>query len=141
MFIQIRENLNPVQTHKEIAMKWFIKVVKNFAVFKGRASRREYWMFILFFILFSLVLAFIDGLIGTFDPVSGFGLLSGLFALLMLLPNIAVTVRRLHDTGRSGLWALAFVIPILNLVLFIFMLLPSSYGDNKYGPDPHESYA
>ncbi|GAB7023266.1 DUF805 domain-containing protein [Salidesulfovibrio brasiliensis] len=122
-------------------MKWFIKVVKNFAVFKGRASRREYWMFILFFILFSLVLAFIDGLIGTFDPVSGFGLLSGLFALLMLLPNIAVTVRRLHDTGRSGLWALAFVIPILNLVLFIFMLLPSSYGDNKYGPDPHESYA
>lgn len=122
-------------------MKWFIKVVKNFAVFKGRASRREYWMFILFFILFSLVLAFIDGLIGTFDPVSGFGLFSGLFALLMLLPNIAVTVRRLHDTGRSGLWAIAFVIPILNLVLFIFMLLPSSYGDNKYGPDPHESYA
>ena len=94
-------------------MEWYLKVLKNYSVFNGRARRKEYWMFCLFNIIFSYFLGFIDGSTGTMDMDSGYGLLSGIYTFAVLLPSIAVTVRRMHDVGRSG-WFQA--IPLINLV-------------------------
>lgn len=85
-------------------MEWFIKVVKSVS-FRGRARRKEYWMFVLFAIVFSLLLGLLDGLLGTYSEARGIGLLGTLFALAILVQSIAAGVRRLHDTGRSG-WGL-----------------------------------
>lgn len=119
-------------------MKYFIDVVKKYAVFSGRARRAEYWYFGLFYLIFSIVLTIIDGATGMLDMESGMGVLSSIFALALLVPSIAVTIRRLHDTGRSGWWLLPLVlIPILGwLVMLVFMIFGSQEGENKYGPNP-----
>ena len=84
-----------------------------------------------------MVLGFVDGLTGNFDPASGYGLLSGIYTLSVLIPGIAVGVRRLHDTGRTGWWLLIILIPLIGaLVLLYFMILDSNSGSNKYGDDP-----
>ena len=83
-------------------MNWYLEVLKKYAVFDGRAQRAEYWYFVLFSIIISIVLGFIDFSIGTFDEKAGVGLLSGIYALAVFIPSIAVGVRRLHDTNRSG---------------------------------------
>lgn len=80
-------------------MNWYIDVIKKYATFKGRARRKEYWYFILVNVLISFALAFVDGLTGTLDTETGYGLLSGIYTLAVLLPSISVTVRRLHDTN------------------------------------------
>ena len=118
-------------------MNWYLEVLKKYAVFDGRARRMEYWMFILFNLIISVVLVIIDSLIGTVIRQAGFGLLQGLYDLAVLLPSIAVTVRRLHDTGRTGWWILIGLIPVIGgIVLLIFMLLDSEPGENQYGPNP-----
>ncbi len=118
-------------------MNWYLEVLKKYAVFSGRARRKEYWMFILFNIIITAVLALIDSLIGTVIRQAGFGLLQGLYSLAVLLPTLAVTVRRLHDTGRTGWWILIGLIPVIGgIVLLIFMLLDSEPGENQYGPNP-----
>lgn len=119
-------------------MKYFIDVVKKYAVFSGRARRAEYWYFGLFYLIFSIVLTIIDGATGMLDMESGMGVLSSIFALALLIPSIAVTIRRLHDTGRSGWWLLPLaLIPILGwLVMLVFMIFGSQEGENKYGPNP-----
>ena len=118
-------------------MNWYLEVLKKYAVFDGRARRQEYWMFILFNIIITAVLALIDSLIGTVIRQAGFGLLQGLYDLAVLIPSIAVTVRRLHDTGRTGWWILIGLIPVIGgIVLLIFMLLDSEPGENQYGPNP-----
>ena len=118
-------------------MNWYLEVLKKYAVFDGRARRMEYWMFILFNIIITAVLALIDSLIGTIIRQGGFGLLQGLYDLAVLIPSIAVTVRRLHDTGRTGWWILIGLIPVIGgIVLLIFMLLDSEPGENQYGPNP-----
>ena len=83
-------------------MSWYLEVLQKYAVFDGRARRKEYWVFLLINILVSVVLIAIDNLIGTFSPQVGVGLLQGLYSLAVLIPSLAVTVRRLHDTGRTG---------------------------------------
>ena len=119
------------------ALSWYLEVLKKYAVFSGRARRKEYWMFLLINVLISVVLIAIDGLIGTFSPQTGFGLLQGLYSLAVLIPSIAVTVRRLHDTGRSGWWILIALIPFIGaIVLLIFMALDSEPGANQYGLNP-----
>ena len=118
-------------------MNWYLEVLKKYAVFDGRARRMEYWMFILFNLIISVVLVIIDSLIGTIIRQAGFGLLQGLYDLAVLIPSIAVTVRRLHDTGRTGWWILIGLIPVIGgIVLLIFMLLDSEPGENQYGPNP-----
>ena len=94
-------------------MNWYLEVLKKYAVFGGRARRKEYWFFALFNMIFALVLAFIDGMVGTFDPETGYGVLSGIYCLAVLIPGIAVTFRRLHDTDRSGWWWLIVFIPLV----------------------------
>ncbi len=117
-------------------MNWYIEVLKKYAVFSGRARRKEYWMFFLFNIIISFVLGFIEGLAGL--P----GALSGLYSLAVLIPGIAVSVRRLHDTNRSGWWLLIGLVPFIGaIVLLIFMLQDGQPGDNRYGPNPKDSEA
>tara|TARA_B100000965_G_C19156835_1_gene568532 strand:+ start:58 stop:426 length:369 start_codon:yes stop_codon:yes gene_type:complete len=113
------------------------EALKNYADFNGRARRKEYWLFYLFVILGYIVTAVIDLMTGTLDEMSGVGILSGLFFLGVIIPNLAVTIRRLHDQDRSGWWILIGVIPLVGpLVLFVFMCLPGTTGDNRFGADP-----
>lgn len=118
-------------------MDWYLGVLKQYAVFKGRARRKEYWFFILFNLIASLVLTGVDFMTGSLDAELGMGLLSGLYSLAVLIPSLAVTVRRLHDTGRTGWWLLIGLIPLIGaIVLLVFMLLDSQPGDNEYGAHP-----
>ncbi|WHX47863.1 DUF805 domain-containing protein [Paenibacillus woosongensis] len=112
-------------------MEWYLKVLKNYVGFEGRARRKEYWMFILFNMIASLVLGFIGGLIGL-DTI-----LSYIYSLAVLLPSLAVAIRRLHDTGRSGWMILLSFIPLVGaIILIVFMCQDSEPGDNKYGFNP-----
>jgi len=121
-------------------MKWFLDVLKNkYATFEGRARRQEYWYYVLFYVLAIVALAIIDRITGTFSKEAGIGLLSGLFVLATIVPTIAVTVRRLHDTDRSGWWVLLELVPIIGgLVLLVFTLLDSQPGTNRFGANPKD---
>jgi len=105
-------------------MNWYLEVLKKFAVFNGRARRKEYWMFILFNTMFSIVFSLVDTLL------IGNEITSNLYSLVVLVPSIAVGIRRMHDVGKSGWFIL---IPIYNLIL---ALREGDKGDNEYGKDP-----
>jgi uncharacterized membrane protein YhaH (DUF805 family) len=116
-------------------MNWYLEVLKKYAVFEGRARRKEYWFFVLFNVLISIALGFIDRLTGNVDPETGIGILSGIYALGVMIPGMAVSVRRLHDTGRSGWWLLITFVPVIGaIVFFYFMVLDSNPESNEYGP-------
>lgn len=111
-------------------MEHFTNALKNhYADFNGRATRTQYWMFILFYIIFYIVAGVIDSFI------TG-GLLTLVFALGMLIPSIAIAARRLHDTGRTGWWQLIALIPVIGTIVLIVFLVLDSEGDNQYGPNP-----
>ena len=118
-------------------MSWFLAALGKYATFAGRARRREYWFFFLFYLLIYFALSIVDGLFGAFDTERGVGLLSGVFALGMLLPSLAVGARRLHDIGRSAWWLLISLVPLVGLlVLMAFALKDGDPGPNAYGPSP-----
>lgn len=118
-------------------MNWFLVALKKYATFSGRAQRAEYWYFVLFYILIFIGLSFIDGVMGSFSSEAGMGFLGGLLTLGLLIPSIAVGVRRLHDTGRSGWWLLLALIPLVGaIVLLVFTVQDSEAGANSYGPNP-----
>lgn len=95
-------------------------------------------MFVLFNILIAIVLAILDTLLG-FTTESGFGVLGLIYALAILIPGIAVAIRRLHDTGRSGWWILIGLVPLIGfIVLLVFYVQDSIPGDNEYGPNPKQ---
>jgi uncharacterized membrane protein YhaH (DUF805 family) len=120
-------------------MNWYLQALKKYADFSGRARRREYWFFVLFNIIISVVLSVCDAVMGTYNAAVGIGILTGIYTLAVLIPGIAVSVRRLHDTGRSGWWLLIVLVPLVGaLVLLIFMLIDSQPGQNAYGPSPKE---
>ncbi|MGZ4969956.1 MAG: DUF805 domain-containing protein [Methylobacter sp.] len=113
-------------------MSWYLEVLKKYAVFQGRAGRKEYWMFNLFNIIIAMAIGFVTGLV---EAVFGMGTIlsnaaSVIYSLGILVPGIAVSIRRMHDLGRSGWWIL---FPVVNL---IFMFFDSQPGDNEYGPNP-----
>ncbi|MGM0461304.1 MAG: DUF805 domain-containing protein [Fibrobacterota bacterium] len=114
-------------------MEWFIKAVQQFSDFEGRARRREYWFFVLFYILFALAAMGIDDLLGT-------GMMLYTFYVLALFPPaLAVQVRRLHDTGKSGWMILIAFIPVIGYLWLLFLLVQDSTpGENAYGPNPKE---
>ncbi|MDD1784311.1 DUF805 domain-containing protein [Enterovibrio sp. ZSDZ35] len=122
-------------------MDWYIGVLKKYVQFNGRARRKEYWMFLLFNILISLTLSFVDEYFGTFDPARGIGTIGLVYAALVFLPTLAVTVRRLHDTNRSGWWALVGLIPLGVFVLLALQAIQGDKGDNRFGADPKGSQA
>lgn len=125
--------------NKGEGMNWYLEALKKYAVFSGRARRKEYWYFILFSVIMIIPLAVIDSVTGTFNAKVGTGLLGAIYMLAMWLPMIAVTVRRLHDTGRKDWWLLIGLVPLIGfIVLFVFMVQDSHQGTNQYGPDPKE---
>lgn len=118
-------------------MNWYIHVLKNYAVFKGRARRQEYWYFFLINVIISIALSLIDSAMGNPGAGEGAGILGTIYSLAILVPSIAVGVRRLHDTGRSGWWMLLGLIPIIGaLVLIYFFVQDSHPGSNEYGLNP-----
>ena len=123
-------------------MNWYLQALKKYATFSGRARRKEYWMYILFYVLILLALTIVDGLIGTRIADAGLGILTAIYALAVLIPTLAVTVRRLHDTGRSGWWILIQLIPLVGVfILLYFLVSDSNPGQNAYGPSPKEGEA
>ncbi|WP_257275654.1 DUF805 domain-containing protein [Endozoicomonas sp. SESOKO4] len=110
-------------------MEYFIDAFRKYAEFNGRASRKAYWMYYLFYLLFYLVA-------GGLDAFGGAGLFSVLYCLAVLVPGIAVTARRLHDTGRSGWWQLIYLIPVIGWIVMLVFLLQDSQPDNEYGNQP-----
>ena len=109
----------------------------QFVGFSGRARRSEFWYFALFTFLVGIVTSVVDAILGTdYDTGSG-GLVNTLVSLVLLLPSLAVAVRRLHDTGRSGWWLLIGIIPIIGwIILIVWYCKDTTPGDNQYGPDP-----
>ena len=104
-------------------MNYYLKVLRNYATFSGRARRSEYWYFVLFNAIISFVFGFVCGLMQVPE-------LANLYTLAVFIPSIAVGVRRMHDVGKSG-WFL--LIPIYNLILAV---TDGENGENQYGPDP-----
>ena len=122
-------------------MEWYLKVMRdNYANFNGRARRKEYWMFTLFYILLVLACAFALALLVATGPYSLTILVAIIFITVILahvVPSIALSVRRLHDVGLSGWFLLLAFIPYIgNLIIFVFSVIEGNKGTNKYGPDP-----
>ena len=113
-------------------MDWYLDVLKNrYATFDGRARRTEYWMFCLVNMVITVVLALVEGFI------NDSGMISTLYSLAVLIPCIALGVRRLHDTNRSGWWLLLAFVPLIGvLVLLFFMIIDSTPGQNQFGENP-----
>jgi len=108
-----------------------LMVFKNYAGFQGRARRKEYWMFALFNVIISIIFSVLDS-VANLNQI-----LTGLYSLVILIPSLAVGVRRLHDTGRSGWWLLIGLIPFIgSIILIVFFCLDSQENDNQYGSNP-----
>ena len=111
-------------------MNYFLDPLKKYADFTGRASKTEYWMFILFYTLIYIVLIAID-------YATGMGVLSLIFSLALLVPSVSVATRRLHDIDRSGWWQLIVLIPLIGIiVILVFMAQDSDPDANRYGDKP-----
>ena len=120
-------------------MNWYLKVIRQYADFSGRARRKEYWMFVLFNVIFAILALSLDVVLGTAMEASFFGVFYGLYCLFVLLPALAVGVRRLHDTGRSGWWILISFIPVIGGIwYFVLMVLDGDPGENQYGENPKQ---
>lgn len=118
-------------------MSWFLLALRKYATFEGRSRRSEYWYYVLFYLLIVFVLSMLDALFDTDSEVQGIGLLSGVFSLVMLVPTLAVTCRRLHDTGRSGWWQLIAFVPVIGtIVLIVFLARDSEQAVNEHGGNP-----
>lgn len=114
-------------------MNWYLEALMKEEAFSGRARRKEYWMFTLLNSVIVFGLSLIDELIGS--P----GVIGALYSVAVLIPSIAVSVRRLHDTDRSGWWLLIAFIPIVGIILLlIFMVQDSKSGQNQYGDNPKD---
>ena len=118
-------------------MEWATLPLKRYAEFTGRSRRKEYWMFFLLCLVVALVIGFVEGLLGLNGMIGPYGPISTLFLLAILIPSIAVGIRRLHDTDRSGWWIFISLIPLIgSIVLLVFEVLPGTPGSNRFGPDP-----
>jgi uncharacterized membrane protein YhaH (DUF805 family) len=118
-----------------LTVQWYLKVLRQYSDFSGRARRAEYWMFTLVSVIISVILVAVDAVFGL--DVGGFGLLSLIYSLAVLLPCFAVGARRLHDIGRTGWWQLIQLIPLIGaIVLTVFFATDGHREANAYGPDP-----
>ena len=117
--------------HNEFT-KWFLMCVQNkYADFTGRARRKEYWMYALVYVILWIIVTGIEGLLG-FSPF-----LTGILGLALLVPSLAVGVRRLHDVGKSGWWLLVGLVPILGALYLLYLAVSDSQPDsNRWGPNP-----
>ena len=122
----------------------YLGVLSNYVGFRGRATRTEYWMFVLASLIVSIVVGIVGRVLGLTigEGIGATNILSLVYTLAVLLPSIAVMVRRFHDAGYSGWMALLILIPLIGLIaVIVFMILPSQRGDNRHGPDPRGAVA
>ena len=103
----------------------FINTLKSYSDFASRTGRNDYWMFMLFYVVVSVATGIVDSILGIL-------LVNSIYSLVMLVPLVAATTRRLHDTGRSGLWQLLVFIPVLGLLVLIWFLAQESDGENEF---------
>jgi uncharacterized membrane protein YhaH (DUF805 family) len=111
-------------------MNWYLKVLKQYVDFNGRARRTEFWMFVLFNIIFALVATGLDYATGLI------GVISGLYSLAVLLPGLAVSVRRLHDVGKGGGWIFISLVPLIGGIWLLVLMFTDGEGDNRFGANP-----
>lgn len=117
-------------------MEWFKKCMNQYADFSGRARRKEYWMFSLFYFLFIIGTLIVDGILMSVVGLS-VPLITILFMLAMAVPSLSVMVRRLHDTDRSGWWFLVTFIPFVgSFILLFFLCVDGTAGENRFGESP-----
>lgn len=110
-------------------MKHYLDALRKYNVVRGRATRKDYWMFLLFNMLISFVIGAVEGLL-RMDS----GIISTLYSLAIIFPNICLCTRRLHDVDKSGWWQLAVIVPFLNLYFFYLLWFKAGTpGSNKYG--------
>jgi uncharacterized membrane protein YhaH (DUF805 family) len=122
-------------------MNWYLESLKKYTVFKGRSCRKEYWYFTLFNILFTIGFGVLDQLMGNFVSSPGYGPLSTTYTLAVIIPGIAVSVRRLHDTGKSGWWFMITIVPVIGLLVFLyFAALESDPEVNEYDEPLNPDY-
>jgi|SRR5664279_3025159 len=114
-------------------MHWYLQVLKNYALFTGRARRSEYWYFVLGNVVIGFVLGILDAVL---RKIIGIGPLGMIYGFAVLIPGVAVSIRRLHDTDRSGWWLLLGLVPLVGLVLIVFLAEDSNAGTNRYGQNP-----
>ncbi len=120
-------------------MNWYLKVLKQYADFNGRARRKEYWMFVLFNMIFAIFAMILDNVLGLTAGELPYGVFYFLYALVVLIPGLAVSVRRLHDIGKSGWMFLISLIPLIGGIwLLVLMVTDSNSSENEYGPNPKE---
>jgi uncharacterized membrane protein YhaH (DUF805 family) len=120
-------------------MNWYLLVLKKYADFNGRARRKEYWMFVLFNIIFAVAAMIVDNLLGLTFGAIGYGVVYMLYALATLIPGLAAGVRRLHDIGKSGWMILIALIPIIGAIwLIVLMVTDGEPGANQYGSNPKQ---
>lgn len=128
-------------------MNWYLEVLKKYSVFSGRARRKEYWMFFLFNLIFAVLAMIIDNVLGTtFKMGYGeipmtlpYGYVYVLYLLAVFIPGLAVSVRRLHDVGKSGWMILISLIPFIGVIwLLVLVCTDSQPGENKYGSNPKQ---
>ena len=146
-------------------MNWYLLAFKKYATFSGRSRRQEYWMFFLFNIIISIVLAILDQLLGlklTSEGINNTGVLGVIYSLATFVPGLSIAVRRLHDTNRSGWFLLLpiapYILVILGLILrgfgsiliiigglavlglaillIVWLATEGTSGENQYGSDP-----
>jgi len=118
-------------------MEWYLMALKKYAQFNGRSRRKEYWMFVLFQMIFAIVAMLLDNVLGLANETVGYGPIYGVFALAMFIPGLAVGVRRLHDVNKSGWMLLISLIPLIGAIwLIVLLATEGTKGPNQYGPDP-----
>ncbi|WP_232667461.1 DUF805 domain-containing protein [Pseudonocardia sp. TRM90224] len=124
-------------------MGWYLKVLKQYADFRGRARRTEYWMFTLVTVLVAVVLSVLDHALfgavtfGSVGEITGLGWLYVIYMVATLIPSLAVSVRRLHDIDRSGWWVLIGFVPLVGFIVqLVFAVTEGTRGANRFGPDP-----
>jgi uncharacterized membrane protein YhaH (DUF805 family) len=120
-------------------MQRFVMALNDFLQFDGRSRRSEYWSFMLSHINIFLLLLFLEISLGWVRQDSETGPLTDTLTLIVFLPALAVSTRRLHDTGRSGWWILLAFVPIIGMIgLIVFYATEGEAGTNAYGPNPKE---
>jgi uncharacterized membrane protein YhaH (DUF805 family) len=117
-------------------MKWYLKCLKQYVDFKGRARRKEFWMFVLFDMMFFLLIILALYLSGNGDSMYLHLLL--IYSLATLCPRLAVTIRRLHDVSKSGWFIFVYLIPVIGSIWLLLLLISDSDIENEYGPNPKE---
>jgi uncharacterized membrane protein YhaH (DUF805 family) len=120
-------------------MKWFLEGLKKYAIVTGRSRRKEYWLFSLWVLIFGVLLSLISFLIAriaNYDTVKFSNMVHLIYSITVFFPSFSVTVRRLHDTGRSGIIFILVFIPVVNLYLLYLLLKAGDIGPNEYGNDP-----